>query len=87
MVPGTTVPLYTSDHDPDYKYRANSTCSSNDVPMTASTFNPASLPSLSYVVPNECDDMHTLPANGQACPRPTGFSPPHSQTAKSQVKP
>jgi hypothetical protein len=68
MVPGTTVPLYTSDHDPDYKYRANSTCSTNDVPMTASTFNPASLPSLSYVVPNECDDMHTLPANGQACP-------------------
>ena len=68
MVPGTTVPLYTSDHDPDYKYRANSTCSSNDVPMTASTFNPASLPSLSYVVPNECNDMHTLPANGQACP-------------------
>src|SRR5437764_14957453 len=38
MVPGTSVPLYTSDHDPDYKYRANSTCSTNDVPMTASTF-------------------------------------------------
>jgi len=75
MVPGTSVPLYTSDHDPDYKYRANSTCSTNDVPMTASTFNPASLPSLSYVVPNECDDMHTLPANGQACPAYFGPNP------------
>jgi hypothetical protein len=68
LVPGTTVPLYTSDHDPDYKYQANSTCSTNDVPMTTSTFNPASLPDLSYIVPNECDDMHTLPTSGQACP-------------------
>src|SRR5215469_434290 len=68
LVPGTTVPLYTSDHDPDYKYRTSSSCSTNDVPMTASTFNPASLPDLSYIVPNECDDMHTLPTSGQACP-------------------
>jgi hypothetical protein len=77
MVPGTSVPQYTSDHDPDYKYRAdpNSTCSTNDVPMTASTFNPASLPSLSYVVPNECDDMHTLPTGGQACPAYFGPNP------------
>src|SRR5712691_1802822 len=75
MVPGTTVPLYTADHDPDYQYRANSTCSTNDVPMTASTFNPASLPRLSYVVPNECDDMHTLPASGQACPAYFGSNP------------
>ena len=67
-IPGTDVPLYTVSHDPDYQYRANSTCSSNDVPMTTSTFNPASLPTLSYVVPNQCDDMHTLPGNGQACP-------------------
>src|SRR6266542_3084226 len=56
VVPGTTVPLYTSDHDPGYAYRANTTCSTNDVPMTADTFVPASLPSLSYIVPNECDD-------------------------------
>src|SRR5258706_11287433 len=67
-VPGTTVSLYTADHDPDYQYRANSACSTNDVPMTASTFNPASLPDLSYVVPNQCDDMHTLPGNAAACP-------------------
>ena len=67
-IPGTTVPLYTASHDPDYQYRASSTCSTNDVPMTTSSFNPASLPSLSYVVPNQCDDMHTLPGSGQACP-------------------
>ncbi len=74
-VPGTSVPLYTADHDPDYQYRANSTCSANDVPMTTSTFVPANLPSLSYIVPNECDDMHTLPANGQACPAYFGSNP------------
>lgn len=67
-IPGTTVPLYTASHDPDYQYRANTTCSANDVPMTTSTFNPAGLPSLSYVVPNQCDEMHTLPGNGAACP-------------------
>jgi IPT/TIG domain-containing protein/phosphoesterase family protein len=74
-VPGTSVALYTADHDPDYQYRANTTCSTNDVPMTTSTFNPASLPDLSYVVPNECDDMHTLPASGQACPAYFGLNP------------
>jgi len=74
-VPGTSVPLYTADHDPDYQYRANSACKTNDVPMTASTFNPASLPDLSYIVPNECDDMHTLPANGQSCPAYYGSNP------------
>ena len=67
-VPGTSVALYTADHDPGYSYRSAITCSANDVPMTAATFKPASLPDLSYVVPNECDDMHTLPGNGQACP-------------------
>jgi hypothetical protein len=38
------------------------------VPMTTSSFDPASLPALSYIVPNQCDDMHTLPGSGQACP-------------------
>ena len=67
-IPGTSVPLYTADHDPAYAYLANTTCNANDVPMTTSTFNPASLPSFSYIVPNQCDDMHTLPGSGQACP-------------------
>ena len=74
-VPGTSVALYTADHDPDYQYRSATTCSTNDVPMTTATFNPASLPDLSYVVPNECDDMHTLPGNGQACPAYFGANP------------
>lgn len=67
-VPGTNVALYTADHDPAYSYRANTTCKTHDVPMTTSTFDPANLPDFSYVVPNECNDMHTLPAGGQACP-------------------
>jgi len=67
-IPGTTVPLYTASHDPDYQYRASTTCSANDVPMTASTFTPASLPDFSYIVPSQCNDMHTLPGNGAACP-------------------
>jgi Concanavalin A-like lectin/glucanases superfamily/Phosphoesterase family len=74
-VPGTTVDLYTADHDPAYAYRANTTCATNDVPMTTSTFNPANLPDFSYVVPNECNDMHTLPANGQPCPAYFGSNP------------
>src|SRR5436190_9222783 len=74
-VPGTSDALYTADHDPGWFYRANTTCSTNDVPLTSSTFNPASLPSLSYVVPNECDYMHTLPANGAAYPAYFGSNP------------
>jgi len=67
-IPGTSVSLYTPDHDPGSSYQGNTTCNANDVPLNTSTFNPANLPSLSYIVPNECDDMHTLPGSGQACP-------------------
>jgi hypothetical protein len=74
-IPGTNVPLYTASHDPDYQYRASTTCSTNDVPMTTGTFIPASLPDLSYIVPNQCDDMHTLPGNGAACPAYFGSNP------------
>lgn len=74
-VPGTSAPLYTADHDPGWFYRADTTCTTNDVPLTTSTFNPASLPDLSYIVPNQCDDMHTLPASSQACPAYFGSNP------------
>jgi hypothetical protein len=67
-VPGTSVGLYTKGHDPAYQYRANDSCTQNDVPMTSSTFDPAALPTFTYIVPNQCDDMHTLPTNGQSCP-------------------
>jgi hypothetical protein len=67
-VPGTTATLYSRIHDPAYQYRGNTTCSTNDVPLTSTTFNPAALPNFSYIIPNQCDDMHTLPAGGAPCP-------------------
>jgi hypothetical protein len=67
-VPGTDTPLYTRGHDPAYQYHQNDSCKQNDVPMSPSTFAPANLPDLSYVVPNQCDDMHSLPGRGQPCP-------------------
>ena len=67
-VPGTTQPLYNRGHDPAYQYRGNSSCSQHDVPLTSATFTPAALPTFAYIVPNQCNDMHTLPKSGQACP-------------------
>ena len=67
-VPGSTEPLYSRGHDPAYQYRQNASCAQHDVPMTTATFEPASLPRFSYIVPNQCNDMHTLPTAGQACP-------------------
>ena len=78
-VPGTSDSLYTASHDPGFQDQVTDTCSTNDVPLTSSTFNPASLPDFSYVVPNECNDMHTLPTNGQACPAYFGSNPGTSQ--------
>jgi hypothetical protein len=78
-VPGTSDTLYTADHDPGFQNQVTNTCMTNDMPLTSSTFNPASLPDFSYVVPNECDDMHTLPTNGQACPAYYGSNPGTSQ--------
>lgn len=57
-VPGRRDPLYTKAHDPAIQFK-NDTCKSNDVPLT-STFDPTALPDFSYVVPNQCDDMHTF---------------------------
>jgi hypothetical protein len=66
-VPGTTDTLYTADHDPGLQFSPAISCAANDVPLDSS-FNPANLPSFSFMVPNECNDMHTLPTGGQACP-------------------
>ena len=44
-------------------------------------FNPATLPAFSFVVPNECNDMHTLPTNDQ-CPMWNGST----NTAANAVK-
>jgi hypothetical protein len=72
---GSTDSLYTTDHDPAFAYQSNTSCSANDVPLTTSTFNPANLPSFSYIVPNECDDMHTTVPSGQSCPAYFGPNP------------
>lgn len=67
-VPGKTEPLYNRGHDPAYQFRQNTSCTQHDVPLTSATFNPASLPDFTYIVPNQCDDMHSFPKNGQPCP-------------------
>jgi hypothetical protein len=67
-VPGTSAPLYTTGHDPAVKNKKNESCATNDVPMTAASFDPTALPDFTYIVPNQCDDMHTLPTGGQSCP-------------------
>jgi hypothetical protein len=69
VVYGTGWGLYTRYHNPAVQFTAvNKTSLCNKVvPLNLAYFNPAALPAFSFVVPNECNDMHTLPANGQ-CP-------------------
>jgi hypothetical protein len=74
-IPGTKSSLYTRTHDPDYYYRANTTCSLNNVPLTTSTFVPSNLPDFSLVVPNQCNDMHSRPKGGLPCPAYFGQNP------------
>jgi len=68
-VTGTSDPLYKKGHNPAIQFTsvtATSLCA-NVVPLSPAYFNPSALPAFSFVVPNQCDDMHTMPANGQ-CP-------------------
>lgn len=69
VVNGTSWGLYTRYHNPAAQFTAvgQTALCANVVPLNPAYLNPAALPAFSYVVPNECDDMHTLPANGQ-CP-------------------
>ena len=83
-VPGTTDTLYTADHDPGLQYSPTISCAANDVPLDSS-FNPANLPNFSYMVPNECNDMHTLPTGGQACPSYFGPNTGTQPISSSQV--
>jgi hypothetical protein len=70
LVPGTSVPLYTKGHNPALHFDnvTDTSLCANDVPLDAKQFDPAKLPSFSYVVPNQCNDMHTMPTTG-SCPR------------------
>ena len=66
VVPGSSDPLYDHGHDPAYAYRANSSCKANDRPLTSDA-QLQSLPSFSYIVPNNCGNAHTFPSGGD-CP-------------------
>ena len=81
-VPGSVDQLYSADHDPAYAYQGNTTCSSNDVPLTSSSLSAANLPNFTYLVPNECDEMHTTVAAGQTCP---AFFGPNSGTSPTNM--
>ena len=66
LVPGSSDPLYDHGHDPAYQYKANTTCKANDRPLTSDA-QLQSLPSFSYIVPNNCGNAHTFPSGGN-CP-------------------
>jgi acid phosphatase len=66
VVPGTHDPLYVHGHDPAFMYRSSEACRTNDVPFTTDA-QLQSLPALTFITPNECDDMHTYPTTG-TCP-------------------
>jgi hypothetical protein len=76
-VPGTTVPLYTTDHDPAFMYESDENCASDDVPLTSSA-QLKSLPAFSVIIPNDCDDMHTFPTT-KSCP--SYFGAVHASSA------
>ena len=72
-VPGTSDPLYFRGHDYAYLNKASVSCREHDIALTTATFDPDKLPDLTFLVPNMCSIMHTLPKKGAACP--TFFGP------------
>ncbi len=70
-VPGSTVQLYTRGHDPAYMYKGNESCVTNDVPLTSDA-QLTGLPAFTYIVPNQCSNMHTYATTG---PCPAYFGP------------
>ncbi len=70
-VPGSSEPLYSNGHDPAYMFRANESCASHDVPLTSDA-QLSGLPEFTFIVPNQCDDMHTYP---KTAPCPSYFGP------------
>lgn len=83
VVNGTTWGLYTRYHNAALQFTSVSKTSlcNNVVPLDPAHFSPAALPAFSFVVPNECNDMHTLPVNDQ-CPMWNGAT----NTASNVVK-
>lgn len=64
QVSGTRMALYERYHNPAIQYASvsGSSLCRNIVPLDSS-FRASALPAFSYVVPNQCNNMHTLPAN------------------------
>jgi hypothetical protein len=67
VVPGTKENLYYTGHDPAVMNKKNESCEQHDVGVTNTTFDPDTLPDLTFLIPNMCNDMHTYPKGG-ACP-------------------
>lgn len=82
-VNGTNVALYASSHNPAIHFSniARTSMCSRVVPLTPRRFHPRELPRFSFVVPNECNDMHTLPADHQ-CPMWNG----HTNNAATELR-
>lgn len=69
VVHGTHAALYGHAHNPAIFFTSvtrTSLCH-HVVPLNRSDFRPTALPRFSFVVPNECNDMHTQPTNHR-CP-------------------
>ena len=68
-VNGTDAALYARTHNPAIHFTniTRTSMCSRVVPLTPRHFHPDALPRLSFVVPNECNDMHTMPVD-QSCP-------------------
>ena len=67
VVPGTSENLYYTGHDPAFMNRKNESCEQHDIGLTNATFDPHTLPDLTFLIPNMCTDMHTYPRKG-TCP-------------------
>jgi hypothetical protein len=70
-VPGSSEALYSNAHDPAYMFRANESCTGHDVPLTSDE-QLSALPGFTYIVPNQCDNMHTY---AKTAPCPSYFGP------------
>jgi Phosphoesterase family. len=81
-VPGSSDQLYVKGHNPAITFsNVSATGLCKDTVPLDSSFNPNNLPQFSYVVPNECNDMHTMPSPA-SCPMWNG----QTNTGSSQVQ-
>ncbi|MGI9006428.1 MAG: alkaline phosphatase family protein [Streptosporangiaceae bacterium] len=82
-VNGTDAALYARDHNPAIEFSniTRTSLCSRLVPLTPQHFHPDALPRFSFVVPNECDDMHTMPVD-RSCPMWNG----HTNRASTEIQ-